>query len=99
MKQKLFLTLNELSRSAGVPASRVNAAVEAGLISPAGRAGSNKNSPLIFSSEDLPRLKDALLSGITMKGCSTSTGFKCESAADVRAKHAAMIRATEEAAK
>ena len=94
-----FLTQNEIAREAGVPVSRLTAAIEAGLIQPAGRAGTHKHSPVIFSRDDLPRLKDALLGGLCMKGSALGHSHQCASATDVRAKHAALVRATEEAAK
>ena len=55
-----FITLNELSREAGLPVSRINAAVEAGVIVPAGRAGTHNHSPVLFRAGDLPQLKAAL---------------------------------------
>ena len=82
-----------------MPANRITAAVEAGLISPAGRAGNHKHAPVIFSREDLPRLKDALLGGISIKACAHGNPHQCKSAADVRAKHGAIIRAAREAGK
>lgn len=99
MKAQQFLSQNEVAREVGVPANRITAAVEAGLISPAGRAGNHKHAPVIFSREDLPRLKDALLGGISMKACAHGNPHQCKSAADVRAKHGAIIRAAREAGK
>ena len=92
-----FLTQAELSRLAGVPASRITASVEAGIIQPAGRAGSHKHSPVVFNSEDLPQLKEALLAGVSFKASAGSQkSHKCRSAAEVKAKHAAIQRAVEE---
>lgn len=92
-----FISQNELSREAGVPVSRVTAAVESGLIQPAGRAGTHKHSPVVFNSEDLPQLKEALLTGVSFKASAGSQkGHKCRSAAEVKAKHAAIQRAAQE---
>ena len=93
-----FLTQAELSRLAGVPASRITASVEAGIIQPAGRAGSHKHSPVVFNSEDLPQLKEALLTGVSFKASAGSqkSPHKCRSAAEVKAKHAAIQRAAQE---
>jgi hypothetical protein len=65
MKTQLptFLTLNEVSRHTGQPPSRVSAALDAGLITAAGRAGAHKAAAVIFNSEQLPSIAAALASG------------------------------------
>ncbi len=55
-----FTSLAELSREAGIPASRIQAAVEAGLIQPAGRAGRHPNSPILFLGADVASIKATL---------------------------------------
>ena len=61
-----FITQNELSRIVGVPASRITAAVEAGLIQPAGRGGSHSHSPVLFRTEDVPKIRTILKPKIQM---------------------------------
>jgi hypothetical protein len=55
-----FISLAELSREAGIPASRIQAAVEAGLIQTAGRAGRHPNSPILFLGADVASIKATL---------------------------------------
>jgi hypothetical protein len=92
-----FISQNELSREAGVPVSRVTAAVEAGLIAPAGRAGTHKHSPVIFLREDVPALV-ATLTTNSAKACATPrAGHSCASTTEVLEKAAALAKAREEA--
>ena len=62
-----FTTLAELTREAGIPASRIIAAVEAGLVTPAGRAGRHPNSPIIFLSADVASIIETLKATGRMK--------------------------------
>lgn len=55
-----FISLAELSREAGIPASRIQAAAEAGLIQTAGRAGRHPNSPILFNADRIEDIKAAL---------------------------------------
>jgi len=57
---KTFYTASELSRELGLPVSRITQAVESGLILADGRAGFNKNSPLIFDADRLETIRAIL---------------------------------------
>lgn len=94
-----FLTLAELSRETGYPASRIQAAVEAGLIRPAGRAGNHPNSPIIFDGDEIDTIKSTLAIGFRAHGSAAEPlkPHRCRSAAEVAAKAAAFDRAKEEA--
>ena len=67
-----FISLAELSREAGIPTSRIIAAVEEGLIQPAGRAGRNPNSPIIFLSADVANIVETLATAGRMKATATA---------------------------
>ena len=58
---KTFYTASELSRELGLPVSRITQAVESGLILADGRAGFNKNSPLIFDADRLETIRAVLV--------------------------------------
>ena len=90
-----FATLAEVSREAGVPASRIQAAVEAGIVTPAGRAGSHPNSPIIFLAADVPSIIDALKVTGRMKAFAATPRppHQCRNAGEVRAKAEALNRA------
>ena len=89
-----FTTLSEAARDCGVPISRLIGLIESGSIVPAGRAGSSSNSPIIFRDSDLILIRGAL------SGTACAMGpHKCASVADVRLKHAALVRAQKEVAK
>lgn len=90
-----FTTLNELSRSAGVPVSRITAAITAGVITPAGRAGAGQNAAIIFCQDDVPRLVAALKTGIYAKA-GTSHTHRCKTPAEVLEKANALSRASQE---
>jgi hypothetical protein len=91
-----FITQNELSRETGVPVSRINAAVEAGLVTPAGRAGTHKHSPVIFNREDLPAITATLTSSRPKASIAGRARHTCKNAAEVLAKAEAFFRAQEE---
>jgi hypothetical protein len=57
---KHFFTASELSRELGIPLNRITNAVESGLLTADGRAGSNKNSALIFASTRIREIEAAL---------------------------------------
>jgi hypothetical protein len=89
-----FLTLAELSREAGVPASRIQASVEAGLIQAAGRAGRHPNSPIVFLASDVPSIVETLKATGRIKATATiRPPHRCTNAAEVRAKAEALSRA------
>lgn len=90
-----FITLNELSRAAGVPVSRINAAITAGVITPAGRAGGGQNAAIIFSAEEVQRLVAALKTGIYARA-GTSPKHRCKTPAEILSKADALSRASQE---
>jgi hypothetical protein len=94
-----FTTLAELSREAGFPASRIQAAVEAGLIQPAGRAGRHPNSPIIFLSADVASILETLKATGRIKASVTGPrpAHRCRTTADILAKGEALKRAKGEA--
>ena len=95
-----FITLAELSREAGVPASRIQASVEAGLIQAAGRAGRHPNSPIVFLSSDVPGIVETLKATGRIKATATTRPpHKCTNAPKVRAKAQALSRAKQEGAR
>jgi hypothetical protein len=95
-----FITLAELSREAGVPASRIQASVEAGLIQAAGRAGRHPNSPIVFLSSDVPGIIETLKATGRIKATATSRPpHRCRNTADIIQKGEALIRAKQEGAK
>jgi hypothetical protein len=57
---KTFFTASELSRELGLPSSRIISGVESGLIEADGRAGSSRNSPLIFNADRIESIRAAL---------------------------------------
>ena len=93
-----FITLAELSREAGVPASRIQSAVEAGLVTAAGRAGRHPNSPIVFLAADVHSIISTLQATGRIKATATKRpAHRCTNAAEVRAKAAALGRARQEA--
>ena len=58
-----YHTASELGRALSVPVTRITAALESGMITADGRAGSNKNAAFIFASSRLEEIKDALNGG------------------------------------
>ena len=94
-----FISLAELSREAGFPASRIQAAVEAGLIQPAGRAGRHPNSPIIFLSADVASILEALKATGRIKAGVTAPrpAHRCRTTADISEKGEALKRAKGEA--
>ena len=94
-----FTTLAELTREAGIPASRIIAAVEAGLVTPAGRAGRHPNSPIIFLSADVASILETLKATGRMKASFTAPrpAHRCRTTADIIAKGEALKRAQGEA--
>ena len=88
-----YLTATQLSRVAECSVGKIINFVAEGVITPAGRAGSGPNSAIIFCEPDLPRIL------ATLKGVQTTVGGQrpCRSAAAVKAKASALLRAREEA--
>jgi hypothetical protein len=91
-----FNTASEVAREIRQPVSRVLAAVDSGILTPAGRAGSNKNSPVIFEESAIPAIRAALETG---SKATALCPHKCENVAEIRAKHSAFLRAQKEAGK
>jgi hypothetical protein len=95
-----FITLAELSREAGVPASRIQAAVEQGLIQAAGRAGRHPNSPIVFLSADVHGIVETLKATGRIKATATTRPpHRCRNTADIIQKGEALIRAKQEGGK
>ena len=90
-----FTTASELAREAGIPASRITAAVEAGLIHPAGRAGRHPNSPIVFLAADVPAIIEALKASGRMKATATAPrpAHHCRDTSEVLEKAQALNRA------
>ena len=90
-----FTTLAELAREAGIPASRITAAVEAGLIQPAGRAGRHPNSPIIFLSADVASIVETLATAGRIKATASAPrpAHRCRTTAEILEKCAALARA------
>jgi hypothetical protein len=55
-----FISASELSREVGCSVGRITAAVESGIITPAGRAGISKNAAVVFLRDDIAAIKSAL---------------------------------------
>jgi hypothetical protein len=91
-----FLTASELSRKIGQPLNRILTSVEQGHLVPAARAGGFKNSPLLFLEADAEAIAKSL-----EQGCTTSptSHHICRSAAEVKEKHAALVRAFKESSR
>jgi hypothetical protein len=86
-----FLTLAETARVLGVPVSRISQLVVSGHLVPAGRAGSNANSPILFLEEDIPAIQSALENSNVI-----APRFRphlCKDTAEIRAKYDAFRRA------
>ena len=95
-----FITLAELSREAGVPASRIQAAVEQGLIQAAGRAGRHPNSPIVFLVADVTGIVETLKATGRIKATATTRPpHRCRNTADIIQKGEALIRAKQEGGK
>jgi hypothetical protein len=70
-----YLTCAETARELGVPVSRIHNAIASGAISPAGRAGSHRHAPVIFSRDDLHEIQTALRMGATAKASASREGL------------------------
>lgn len=91
-----FTTLAELSREAGIPASRITGAVEAGLIQATGRAGRHPNSPIIFLTSEVPNIIEALKTSGRIKAqavVAPRPAHHCKTTSEVLAKADAFTRA------
>jgi hypothetical protein len=89
---KTYFTASELSRELGIPVNRIITAVETGILAADGRAGSNKNSALIFASSRVREI-EAAVSG----GHPATETEPARDIAEVSAKAAAIHRAKEDA--
>jgi hypothetical protein len=89
---KTYFTASELSRELGIPVNRIITAVETGILAADGRAGSNKNSALIFASNRVREI-EAAVSG----GQPATETEPARDIAEVSAKSAAIHRAKEDA--
>jgi hypothetical protein len=89
---KTYFTASELSRELGIPVNRIITAVETGILAADGRAGSNKNSALIFSGNRIREI-EAAVSG----GHPATETEPARDIAEVSAKAAAIHRAKEDA--
>jgi hypothetical protein len=89
---KTYFTASELSRELGIPVNRIITAVETGVLAADGRAGSNKNSALIFASNRVREI-EAAVSG----GQPATETEPARDIAEVSAKAAAIHRAKEDA--
>lgn len=97
---KQFITQSELSREARVPVNRIQAAVEVGLIAPVGRAGNYRHAPMIFEAADLPRLIEALQTGVSFRAGSKTEHIphRCQNPGEVMQKYHALQQAAREVA-
>lgn len=95
LRPETFLTLSEVARRGGVPVSRISKLISAGELVPAGKAGCNLNSAIVFRASDV----DAVLAALGGHRAALRAHV-CKSPGEVMAKHAALVRATasEEAA-
>ena len=59
-EMKNFLTASEVARECGLPVNRVIAAAESGQIVIDGRAGLNRNSPIIFAADRIESIRAIL---------------------------------------
>jgi hypothetical protein len=95
-----FLTQNEVARQAGVPASRITSAIEAGILTPAGRAGNHKHAPVVFLESELENIIATLqATGRVKASATTRPPHRCRNTADIIQKGEALIRAKREGAK
>jgi hypothetical protein len=97
MTSPKFISASELAREAGCSTNKITAAVESGLLTPAGRSGNHKSAAMIFERADLENLLAAIRLGGRAKGqIANRPPHRCTNAAEVRAKGEALRRAKEE---
>lgn len=98
MNETKFISASEIARQAGCSVGKVTAAVEAGILTPAGRAGNHRTAAMIFMREDLETLLAVLRVDAKAKATPVANRTHiCKNAAEVRAKAAALGRARMEA--
>lgn len=98
MNQPKFISASELSRVANCSVGKITAAVEAGILTPAGRAGSHRTAAMIFMREDIDTLLAVLRVDAKAKATPAPTRTHiCGNAAEVRMKAAALTQARREA--
>lgn len=88
-----FLSASELAREAGCSVGKVTAAVQAGILNPAGRSGTHATAAIIFERRDLERLLTALRLGSKVQASAKSGPHRCTTASDIVAKAAALATA------
>jgi hypothetical protein len=91
---KTYFTASELSRELGIPVNRIITAVETGILAADGRAGSNKNSALIFAIHRVREIEAAVGGGHPATQTEPARDIS-----EVSAKAAAIHRAKQEGAK
>jgi hypothetical protein len=97
MHSPKFISATELSRECGCSVGKIIAAVEAGLLTPAGRAGGHKSAAIIFERTQLPDIIAALTIGARASIKAPRPSHICRDTADVAEKAAALAKAQEEA--
>jgi len=93
MKNSKFLSASEVAREAGCSVGKVTAAVEAGILTPAGRSGTHATAAIIFERRDLETLLAALRFGTKAQASAKPAPHRCTSAADIVAKASALATA------
>ena len=93
-----FVSASELARLAGCSVGKITAAVEAGLLQPAGRAGNHKTAAMIFMRDDLDNLLTALRLGGQARAVASipRPAHQCRDTDEVRAKAQALQHARQE---
>jgi hypothetical protein len=94
-----FISATELAREAGCSVGKVIAAVEAGILTPAGRAGGHKSAAMIFERSQLETHLAALRFGGKAKAQASRPVHACRDAAEIREKASALAQARREAGK
>lgn len=94
MNETKFISASELARQAGCSVGKVTAAVEAGILTPAGRAGNHRTAAMIFMREDLETLLAVLRVDAKAKATPVATNtHTCKTPSEVLEKAAALNRA------
>ena len=98
MIETKFISASELARQAGCSVGKVTAAVEAGILTPAGRAGNHRTAAMIFMREDLETLLAVLRVDAKAKATPVATRtHTCNTPGEIRMKAAALNQASREA--
>lgn len=91
-----FLSATQLAREAGCSVGKITAAVEAGILTPAGRSGTHATAAIIFERKDLETILAALRFGAKAKAAAKPAPHRCASASDIVAKATALATAIRE---